>query len=294
MPAAGRSVKTDACYLAGVNDTESWYEGAGGTRLFYRRRPAATASSRAALIALHGLGDHSGLYPMLGEALAPRGIDVSMPDLRGNGRSPGLRGHIDRWADLREDLHCLVERTRAELPALPLFLLGNSLGGLVVLDYAVQYPDDLRGVVALAPPLGSLGVPAPLLALGRVLSLAWPRFTLETGMDLSGLSRDPGVVDEILADPLYHRRGSARLSTELSSTIERVQRAAPSFPTPVLVLHGSADRMVPPDGSRRFVARVGQPDTTLLEIRGGYHALLADLDHERVLAAIGDWILARS
>jgi alpha-beta hydrolase superfamily lysophospholipase len=276
-----------------VNDTESWYEGAGGARLFYRRTTAA-APTRAALIALHGLGDHSGLYPMLGQALAPRGIDVSLPDLRGNGRSPGLRGHIDRWADLREDLRRLIERTRADLSAAPLFLLGNSLGGLVVLDYAMHHPDGLRGVIALAPPLGVLGVPAPLLALGRMLSTVWPRFTLETGMDLSGLSRDPSVVDEILADPLYHRRGSARLSTEVTSTIDRVHQAAPTFPTPVLVVHGSADRMVPPDGSRRFAARVGHPDATLLEIRGGYHALLADLDHERVLAAIGDWILARS
>jgi alpha-beta hydrolase superfamily lysophospholipase len=127
-----------------------------------------------------------------------------------------------------------------------------------------------------------------------MLSLVWPRFTLETGMDLSGLSRDPGVVDQILADPLYHRRGSARLSTEVTSTIDRVQRAAAAFPRPVLVVHGSADRMVPPEGSRRFAGRLGHPDATLLEIRGGYHALLADLDSERVLAAIGDWILARS
>ena len=88
-----------------------------------RRRDAAllpalraAAAPRAALIALHGLGDHSGLYPMVGEALAPRGIAVSLPDLRGNGRSPGPRGHIDAWDDLREDLRCLVQRTRAEAP----------------------------------------------------------------------------------------------------------------------------------------------------------------------------------
>jgi alpha-beta hydrolase superfamily lysophospholipase len=274
-------------------DQDSWFQGAGGARL-YCRHCAPAAPPRAALIALHGLGDHSGLYPMVGEALAPRGIAVSLPDLRGNGRSPGPRGHIDAWTDLRDDLRCLVDRTQAEQRDAPLFLLGNSLGGLVVLDYVLHHPAGVRGVIALAPPLGALGVPAPLLALGRVLSRVWPRFSLETGMDLTGLSRDPKVVEEILADPLFHRRGSARLSTEVSATIERVQRAAPRFPCPVLVVHGAADRMVPPDGSRRFVARAGHPDATLLEILGGYHALLADLDHERVLAAIGDWVLARA
>ena len=275
-----------------MTDQDSWFEGAGGTRLYCRHCPPS-AAPRAALIALHGLGDHSGLYPMVGEALGPRGIAVALPDLRGNGRSPGPRGHIDAWADLREDLHCLVGRTAAEHRGRPLVLLGNSLGGLVVLDYALHHPAGVRGVIAIAPPLGELGVPAPLLALGRLFSHIWPRFSLETGMDLSGLSRDPAVAEEILADPLFHRRGTARLSTEVTATIERVQGAAHRFPCPVLVVHGDADRMVPPDGSRRFVARAGHHDVTLLEIAGGYHALLADLDHERVLAAIGDWMLAR-
>ncbi|HUR93798.1 MAG TPA: lysophospholipase [Gemmatimonadales bacterium] len=275
----------------GSHDSDSWYEGADGARLFCRRCPAR-GIARATVLALHGLGDHSGLYPMLGEALAPRGIAVDAPDLRGNGRSPGQRGYINSWSELRDDLHCLVRRARAESSA-PLFLLGNSLGGLVVLDYAAHHPEELRGVVAIAPPLGSLGVPAPLLALGRVLSRVWPRFSLETGMDLSGLSRDPAAVAEVLNDPLFHRRGTARLSTEITATIARVQRAAPTFPVPLLVVHGAADRMVSPDGSRGFVARAGQADKQLLEVPGGYHALLADLDRERVLAAIGDWITAR-
>jgi alpha-beta hydrolase superfamily lysophospholipase len=276
----------------GVEAREFWYEGAGGARL-YCRRGGMPGAPRAAVISLHGLGDHSGLYPMVAEALGPHRIAVYSPDLRGNGRSPGPRGYIDSWADLREDLHRLVRRTRAEVPGVPLFLLGNSLGGLVVLDYASHHPDEIRGVVALAPPLGALGVPAPLLALGRVLSRVWPRFSLETGMDLDGLSRDPAVVEEVLADPLFHRRGTARLSTEVTATIVRVQRAAPEFPVPLLVVHGGGDRMVPPEGSRRFLARAGQRDKELLEIPGAYHALLADLDGERVLAAVRDWIAAR-
>lgn len=272
--------------------SELWYEGSGGERLFCRHWPAADA--RATLVALHGLGDHSGLYPMLGEALTARGIEVFQPDLRGNGRSGGQRGYIEGWADLRADLAALVNRVRAEGRRPPLFVLGMSLGGLVALDYALQYPEGLRGVIGVSPPLGELGVPAALLALGRVLSRVWPRFSLETGMDLSGLSRDPTVVARILADPLFHRRGTARLSTEVTRTIDRLQRAAAEFPVPVLVQHGTADRMVLPEGSRQFVAHVGHPDHRLIEYDGAYHALLADLDGERVLADLGDWILQRT
>jgi alpha-beta hydrolase superfamily lysophospholipase len=274
-----------------VGPIDLWYEGAGGARLYCRSWPIPDA--RATLVALHGLGDHSGLYPMIGETLAAQGIAVLTPDLRGNGRSPGLRGYIDTWSELREDLGGLVERTRAEAPGRPLFLLGMSLGGLVVLDYALQRPAGLRGVIAMSPPLGTLGVPAPLMALGRVLSRVWPRFSLETGMDLSGLARDPAVVERVLADPLFHRRGTARLSTEVTRTIARIQAEADRFAVPLLVQHGGADRMVPSDGSRRFVARVRHPDRRLIEYPGAYHALLADLDGERVLADLAGWMRER-
>jgi len=271
---------------------EGWYQGAGGARLYCRTwRPPDAA--RAVVIALHGLGDHSGLYPMLGESLLPRGITVHAPDLRGNGRSPGQRGYVGSMEELREDLRCLMTRTSAEAPGAPVFLVGISLGGLLALDYALHRPDGVRGVIALSPPLGQLGVPAPLLALGRVLSRVWPRFSLQTGMDLTGLSRDPAVIERVLGDPLFHRRGSARLSTEVTAAIARLQAAAPRFPLPLLVMHGTADRMVPSDGSRRFVARVGHPDKRLIEYPGAYHALVADLDHERVLADLGSWIAER-
>jgi alpha-beta hydrolase superfamily lysophospholipase len=271
---------------------EGWFPGAGGLSLFRRTwRPAGAA--RAVLINIHGLGDHSGLYPTLVEFFTARRTAVHAFDLRGNGRSPGQRAYVDRWDDYREDLRCFVETVRREEPGLPVFLLGNSLGGLVVLDYALHRPGGLRGVIAASPPLGRLGVPAPLLMLGRVLSRLWPRFSLRTGMDLTGLARDPAVVEAVLADPLFHRVGTARLSTEVTAAIARIQAAAARFPLPLLVLHGSEDRMVAPDGSRAFVARVGHPDHELREYAGAYHVLFADLDRERVLTDVEQWIAAR-
>ena len=271
---------------------QGWFEGAGGVALF--RQSWRPAQPRAALLNIHGLGDHSGLYPTLVDYCLTHGLAVHSHDVRGNGRSPGQRAYVERWEEYREDLHRFVAAVRAEEAELPLFLVGNSLGGLIVLDYALLHPDGLRGIIAVSPPLGRLGVPAPLLALGRVLSRVWPRFSIRTGMDLSGLARDPAVVQTVLADPLFHRVGTARLSTEVAAAIDRVQAGAPRFPLPLLVLHGSADRMVPPDGSRTFVPRVGHPDHELREYAGAYHVLFADLDRERVLADLDQWITARS
>jgi alpha-beta hydrolase superfamily lysophospholipase len=268
------------------------FAGVGGVSLFRQVwRPAGLA--RAVLINIHGLGDHSGLYPTLVEHFQSRGITVHAMDLRGNGRSGGQRAYVERWDEYREDLHRFVGLVREEEGGRPLFLLGNSLGALIVLEYVLHHPEGLRGVIAASPPLGRVGVPAPLMALGRIFSRVWPRFSIRTGMDLSGLARDPVVVQTVLADPLFHRVGTARLSTEVVAAISRVQAAAPTFPLPLLVLHGSADRMVPPEGSREFVARVGHPDRELREYPGHFHVLFADLDHERVLTDVERWIEAR-
>lgn len=268
---------------------EGWYRGAGGLRLF-RRRWAPTVEPRGAVVHIHGLGDHSGLYPSLVDHLVDRGLAVHAPDLRGNGRSPGQRAYISRWEEFREDLLRFVEVVRAEEPGRPLFLLGNSLGGLIVLEYALHHPEGLQGVIAASPPLGRLGVPAPLLLLGRVVSRVWPRFSLQTGMDLTGLARDPVVVETVLGDPLFHRYGTARLSTEVVAAIARVQQGAARFPLPVLVLHGGADRMVPIEGSRRFVAAVGHPDRRLVEYPDAYHVLFEDTGRERVLEDLSRWL----
>ena len=267
------------------------FTGAGGLSLYYQAwMPPDSQRKKAVLINLHGLGDHSGLYPTLASHFPARGIGLYAYDMRGNGRSPGQRAYLRGWHEYRGDLHAFLDRVRKWEGNVPVFILGNSLGGLVVLDYALHYPAGLSGVIAAAPPLGELGVPPFLMALGRIMSRIWPRFSLEVGMDLSGLARDPAVVDTVLADPLFHRRGTARLSTEVTAAIHRVQARAETLSVPLLILHGSADRMVPPDGSRRFFSRVEENDRELREYPGAYHALFADRGHEEVLKDTERWI----
>ncbi len=265
------------------------FTGRGGVTLF-RQCWLPDDPPRATLVNLHGLGDHSGLYPMIAEWFVPRGIAVRAFDLRGHGRSGGQRAYLDDWRDYRDDLHTFLLRLTGPEPV---FLLGNSLGGLVVLEYALHHPAGLAGVIAAAPALGDVGVPRLLMLAGRVLSRIWPRFSMTTGMDLDGISRVPEAERAVLEDPLFHSVGTARLSTEVVAAIERVQRDAPSLTVPVLLLHGTADRLVSPDGTRRFFGRLTVADRRLVEYPGGYHALFADLDADRVLRDVGRWIEER-
>ena len=112
-------------------------------------------------------------------------------------------------------------------------------------------------------------------------------------MDLAGLARDPAVIEAVLADPYFHRVGTARLSTEVTAAIARVQAQAARLSVPLLLLHGSADRMVPPDGSRAFFAKVRHSDRELREYPEAYHGLFADLEHGQVLMDVERWIRAR-
>jgi alpha-beta hydrolase superfamily lysophospholipase len=269
---------------------EGTFPGSGRTPLYYQAWLPAQARPRAVIVNLHGLGDHSGLYPNLASHFPARAVALYAFDMRGNGRSPGQRAYLGSWKEYRGDLEAFIGRVRQWEPGLPVFLLGNSLGGLVVLDYVLHHPGQVDGVIAAAPVLGDVGVPPILMALGRVMSRVLPRFSLNVGMDLTGLAREPSVVEAVLADPLFHRRGTARLSTEVTAAISRVQHLAGTLSVPLLILHGSADRMVPPDGSRTFFAKVRFPDREFREYPEAYHGLFADLGFEAVLGDLGGWI----
>lgn len=257
-----------------------------GTRLYWQWwRPARP---RAVLINVHGLGDHSGLYPTISEWFPPRGVAVYALDTRGNGRSSGPRGHVQRWSLYRDDLDHLVQLVREDEGMAPV-LLGHSLGGLMVLDYALERPAGIRGVAAAAPVLGSIGTPAPLLWLARAFSGIWPSFALETGLDLSGLARDPAVVRAVLDDPLFHRRASARLATEVLATIDSVHQRAAALARPALILHGRDDRMVSIDGSRRLARGPASAMVRLAEY-DAWHALFADTGYEERLVDLTTWM----
>ena len=268
------------------------FAGWDGAPLFFRHWPAA--QRRGVLVNVHGLGDHSGLYPNLVRVLPEHGWTVWAFDTRGNGRSPGRRGHVARWREFRDDLGGFLRHVRAAEGDVPLVLLGNSLGGLMVLDYALAHPEKLAGVAAAAPALGDPGVPRWLLLLARALTKVWPTYTRETGLDLGNLARDPAIVEALLADPLFHRVTTARLGTEALDTMAALHAAAARLAVPVLILHGTGDRMVPIEGSRRLATGPARAMVTLREYPEAAHALFVDHGWEERLAELLAWAEARA
>ncbi len=274
---------------------EGRFPASGGLELFWVRwRLAGDADRRMSgtVVLVHGLGEHCDAYPRVLARLLPAGFAVYAFDLRGHGRSPGKRGHIVRWNEYRQDLRAFVRFVQDRIAGRPLFLLGHSLGGVIVLDYAVDYPEGLRGVVAISPALGEVGISPAKRALARLLSRMWPTFSMPTGLEATALSREPEVVAAYQQDPLVHDRGTARLGAELMTTVKEIHAHASELRVPLLIQHGDADRIARIDGSRNFVDAAGVSDKELRIYSGAYHQLHNDLCADQVIGDLLQWLEA--
>ncbi len=271
---------------------EGTFQGAGGVNLYYQSwHPQGEV--QATLIIVHGLGSHSGLFANIVTRLIPKNYAIYSFDLRGHGRSPGQRAYINSWSEFRQDLKAFLEFVRTQEPPSPQFLLGHSLGGLIVLDYVLHCPTEasqLQSVITLAPSLGKVGVSAFKLTIGKILSRILPRFTLNTGLDPKAASRDEKVLMAYAEDPFRHTKGTARLTTEFLATVAWVHSHAADLQIPLLILHGEADRVTTPQASAEFFQRVTFPDKKRVEYPGTYHELQNDINYQQVLDDLEQWL----
>ena len=139
-----------------MRHSELIFQGAGGIDL-YSQRWLPDNPPRAAIAIVHGVGEHSGRYGNVVEYMIPNQIGILGYDLRGHGRSPGQRGHIDSWMQYRIDLLRFLEMVRAQDLGCPVFLLGHSLGALIVLDYVLAGNEAGSGVILSGTPIDPWG-----------------------------------------------------------------------------------------------------------------------------------------
>jgi alpha-beta hydrolase superfamily lysophospholipase len=268
---------------------EGTLQGLRGATLYYQSWQPEKPS-QAVVILVHGLGGHSGVFQNVVEYLVPQGYEVYAFDLRGHGRSSGQRGHIKEWAEFREDLRLFLRFVRSQRTSCPMILWGHSLGGTIVLDYVLRSPNEVQGLIVTAPALGKVSISPIKLTIGRLLSRIVPRFSLKLGIHNSLGSRDPQIVESYLLDPLRHEYGSARLATEYFSTVRWIHIHASELHIPLLIMHGSSDRVTLPEGSRAFFQQVIFSDKEHREYPGNYHDLYVDSDYKAVFSDLEDWL----
>ncbi|HZZ09470.1 MAG TPA: alpha/beta hydrolase [Paraburkholderia sp.] len=266
-----------------------------GIELPLYRWPARTPL-RATVALLHGLAEHAGRYAALADRLSAVGIELVAIDLRGHGEAPGKRAYVRRFSDYLLDAQALLDEAATSCASL--FLMGHSMGGAVAALYAIeQLPATSRrlsGLILSSPALApGRDVPRWMLKLSQIISRLWPTFPAMK-IDASLLSRLQPVVNANRQDPLVHHGAiPARTGAELLLAMARIERGRTGLRVPLLIYHGTADKLTEPEGSRAFGTHAGSPDKTLTLHENSYHETMNDLDRDKVIGELIAWIEAR-
>jgi acylglycerol lipase len=259
--------------------------------LFVRAWRPATRP-RAILAICHGFNSHSGYYRWVGEQCAANGIAAYAVDLRGRGRSSGIRFYVEDFADYVSDFAALMDYVRSKEDQLPIFVLGHSAGGIVACLYALDHGSAISGLICED---FAFEVPAPDFALAVLKGVSHivphARSLMLKNADFS---RDPHVVEAMNEDPLIS--GEAQPFATMAAIVradERLRLALPNIQLPLLIIHGTADKAARMSGSEHFYTAAGSADKTLKLYEARYHDPLNDLGKQDVIEDIQQWILSR-
>jgi len=276
-----------------VRQIDGFFEGQEGYNLYYRGW-LPRQHPRAVIFIAHGLAEHGGRYAATAAFLVEEGYYVYCHDHQGHGLSEGTRGYIRHFSTYAEDLASFIASQSSEYPGLPIFLLGHSIGGTIVIDYCLQNHGSVNGLILSAPALQQgASIKTWQVALTRILSVIAPKAGVDR-LDSSTISRDRAVVDAYRNDELvYTGKLSARLCSEILQTMQVLPPQTSGIRLPVLIMHGAEDRLVAPGGSRKAYDALGSTDKTLRVFPGLFHEIMNEPERHMVYKEIAEWISQR-
>jgi acylglycerol lipase len=271
---------------------DGFFKGIRDHRIYYQYW-LPEGEAKAVLLVVHGLAEHSGRYMNLVHHFLPQGYAVYATDHLGHGRSEGPRVYVQRFTDYTDTIMAFREMIRGRQKGKPVFLVGHSLGGLIGALYLLDHQRELAGAVLSGPAVKIPDtIPPVVIFAGRIFSALAPKLSL-VALDASGVSRDPAVVRAYETDPLVYRgKMTARLGSEMIKAMRRVCAETSRITLPILILQGSADRLVDPSGAQMLHDRVTSPDKRIILYEGLYHEVFNEPEHDQVLKDVETWLEA--
>jgi alpha-beta hydrolase superfamily lysophospholipase len=260
---------------------------------FYMQGWEPEEKPKAIVCFIHGLGDHTGRFEHVGKALNDSGYALFGFDLRGHGRSGGKRGHIPSLEVAMQDVRQFVSFQKQNHPGLPLFLYGHSLGGLLGLVYGLQFPDELNGAIVTGAALRSpLQDQKAKVTAAKILGSLMPGVILPSGLDPTTISSDPEVVQKYIDDPLVHDKVSTGLGKAMLTGMDYCFDHARKFKPPLLIMHGTADKLTYASGSEDFAkfASEKNKDVTLKLWDGMSHEIHNEPGKAEVFKVMIEWM----
>lgn len=264
-----------------------------GLDIFAQGWEPTTVQPKAVVCLVHGLGEHSSRYAHVAEVFGKEGFTLFAADLRGHGRSGGVRGYISSIEDFMQDIDTLLEQARARYSDLPIILYGHSLGGILVLHYSLKRKPNIKGVIATSSGLRTAleQQPAKIFA-ARLLGSLIPRVAIPSGLETEAISRDEKIVQIYKADALVHDKVALGFGKAMLGAVQWTLEHAAEFPLPLLMLHGKADRIAFPAGSIEFANSV-KDNCTLMLWDDAYHELHNEPEKNEVFKTMTIWMGAR-
>lgn len=276
-----------------VTRSERSFDGVGGTKIVYDVWTPSSAPT-GVVVLCHGYAEHARRYDHVAQRFGAAGLVTYALDLRGHGRSDGKRVYLRELSEYTDDFHHLVGIATAAHPDLKRIVIGHSMGGGVVFSYGVEHPDDYALMVLSGPAVYAQdAVSTFMIGVAKVVGSVLPGLPVEE-LPAEAVSRDPQVVAAYQADPLvHHGKLPAGVAKALIGVGETMPQRAPALTAPLLVVHGSDDKLIPVAGSERLVECVGSSDVTLKVYPGLYHEVFNEPERDAVLDDVVSWIEAR-
>lgn len=271
---------------------ETNWKSSDGLTLFAQGWEPVATSLKAVVCLVHGIGEHSGRYAHVAEAFGKEGYALLTADLRGHGKSEGIRGHASSIEVLMHDVDVLLEEASKRYPGVLVILYGHSLGGILALHYGLKRKSVIKGILVTSPALhSSLEQQAIKVLAAKVLGALVPKMTIASGLDVDAISHDLEVVKAYNNDPLVHDRISVGLGKVLLEVCRYNLDHAVEFPLPLLLIHGKEDAIAFPSSSIEFGESL-QGRAKLVLWEGGYHELHNEPFKKEVFKTMTDWMNA--
>ena len=251
---------------------------------------------KAAVLLVHGLAEHSGRYAHVASHLNENGYAVYTFDVRWHGKS--AKGQPDAFYpsidQYTEDVDALYKKMKEHAAGKPCFIFGHSMGGCITTYYEITRQPETNGILLSGPAVAVGDDISPfLITVSKLLSRVAPKMAT-TVLDGNSISRDPKEVEKYNNDPLNYRGGiRARVGAEMLKAINLIIEQTAKFKNPVLIMHGTADRLAAPAGSQNLYDGASSADKTLKMYEGFYHELVNEPEKAQVLADMTEWMDAR-
>lgn len=266
---------------------------AAGAKLYWQKW-LPDGKPKALILLIHGYAEHSGRYQYFAEHCLGKGYGVYAVDHWGHGQSDGTPGFVPAFSVYHDGVGQLLAHTKQDFPELPVVLVGHSMGGLIGATYLLAHQSDFSAAVLSGPAVKAAEEPSVFL---KAISGFLARFFPELGvleLDPNGVSRDPEVVADYLADPLvYNGKMGARLAAEMLRNMTLVQQNAGQISLPLLMLHGEKDSLAAAEGSRFLDAHIASTDKMLKIYPELFHEIFNEPEKDQVLNDMTDWLDTR-